>query len=265
MSLEHKGSLEKELIIFDLDGTLAASKSALDSEMAGLIIKLLEGRKVAVISGGKYAQFEKQFLGNLPKDELSAKYFQNLFLLPTSGTRLYSWKMIGEREGERENSGGKKVGAVGVWYEEYSENLSEDDKKTILKTLKEALLEAGIETPEKTYGKIIEDRESQITFSALGQEAPLELKNAWDPNGAKRKVAVDILKERLPNFDVSMGGSTSIDITMKGVNKAYGIHKLEEFLKIPIIKMVFVGDKIFPGGNDYAAKMTGVEIGRAHV
>ena len=44
----------KRLIVFDLDGTLAESKSSLDSEMTELLHKLLDIVKVAVISGGDW-------------------------------------------------------------------------------------------------------------------------------------------------------------------------------------------------------------------
>ena len=56
----------KKLIVFDLDGTLADSKSAVDPEMSGLLHDLLGIVKVAVISGGGWPQFEKQFVSNLP-------------------------------------------------------------------------------------------------------------------------------------------------------------------------------------------------------
>jgi phosphomannomutase len=56
----------KGLIIFDLDGTLAESKLPLDAEMAALLARLLEVVKVAVISGGAWAQYEKQVLSHLP-------------------------------------------------------------------------------------------------------------------------------------------------------------------------------------------------------
>jgi hypothetical protein len=226
----------KELVIFDLDGTLTSSKSALDSEMAELIVRLLEKTKVAVISGGAFPQFEIQFLNKLPT---TTKQFTNLFLLPTSGTRLSVWN--------------------GNWREQYAENLSEIDKKNIIENLNFAINFTKSASPETSFGDMIEDRGSQITFSALGQSAPLELKKLWDPNREKRQAMVNILREKLPQFDVGIGGLTSIDITMKGVNKAYGIHKLEKFLNIPIDKMLFVGDALFEGGNDSPAKTTGVD------
>lgn len=52
----------KKLIVFDLDGTLAESKSPLDAEMAKLLGALLGVVKVAVISGGNWPQFENNCL-----------------------------------------------------------------------------------------------------------------------------------------------------------------------------------------------------------
>ena len=77
----------KELIVFDLDGTLAESKSSLDPEMATLLDALLRVVKVAVISGGDWPQFEAQLLANMPHDE----HLKNLSLLPTCGTKFYSY------------------------------------------------------------------------------------------------------------------------------------------------------------------------------
>jgi hypothetical protein len=106
---------------------------------------------------------------------------------------------------------------------------------------------------------LIEDRGSQITFSALGQEAPLEEKKQWDPNFAKRKKITPILEKLIPEFSVQLGGATSIDVTKPGIDKAYGIRKLHEILGVEIEDMLFIGDALFPGGNDYPAKQAGVD------
>ncbi|MES2314988.1 MAG: HAD-IIB family hydrolase [Patescibacteria group bacterium] len=224
------------LVIFDLDGTLAASKSPLDAEMADLIIKLLSKTKVAVISGGGYPQFQTQFLHSLP---VSSESYSNLFLLPTSGTKLYAWR--------------------GTWNELYSEQLTPAEKLRITTSLKESLQATNYIAPMKMYGDAIEDRGSQISFSALGQQAPLEAKQTWDPDRSKRIAIVDNLKPKIPEFDIRMGGMTTIDITKRGINKAYGIRKLEEFLKLMPDHILFVGDALFQGGNDFPAKATGVD------
>ena len=227
---------KKELIIFDKDGTITPSKLPLDDEMAKLIVLLLAKKKVAIISGGGYPQFQSQILNKLP---IEGQRLTNLFLLPTSGTRLYVWR--------------------GEWHEQYAENIPENERKNIIEKFNMALSMTKFEIPEKTFGQIIEDRGSQVTFSALGQEAPIDLKEAWDPTREKRQKIAEILKEKLPRFDVRIGGTTSVDVTMKGVNKAYGIRKLEEFLHMPLDHMVFIGDSLFHGGNDYPAKSTGID------
>jgi phosphomannomutase len=222
----------KSLIVFDLDGTLAESKSPLDKEMAGLLRKLLAVAKVAIISGGAWPQFEKQVLPNLATDQQLA----NLSLLPTCGTKFY------QRDGD--------------WKLLYSEEFTAAQKKTIISALDQALDKSGFR-PEKHWGEIIEDRGGQITLSALGQDAPLDEKKGWDPKFEKRKKIKAILEPLIPDFQVQLGGSTSIDITKPGVDKAYGIGKLKDVLGVPIKDMIFIGDALFPGGNDHPARETG--------
>jgi hypothetical protein len=111
---------------------------------------------------------------------------------------------------------------------------------------------------QKTWGDVIEDRGSQITFSALGQQAPLPEKKQWDPDFNKRKKLKAIIDKLIPEFSVRLGGTTSVDITKPGIDKAYGIRKLRDNLGIGLDEMIFIGDALFPGGNDYPAKEAGV-------
>jgi phosphomannomutase len=107
------------------------------------------------------------------------------------------------------------------------------------------------------FGELIEDRGSQITFSALGQQAPLDEKKKWDPDFAKRRQMKALLDNLIPEFSVRLGGTTSIDVTRQGIDKGYGIGKLRDILGVAISEMIFVGDALFPGGNDYPAKQAG--------
>ena len=224
----------KKLIVFDLDGTLAESKLPLDPEMATLFVQLLDVVQVAIISGGGWPQFEKQALSNLPQ----TARLRNLSLLPTCGTKFYRYD--------------------GSWKELYSEDFLAPQKKKIIDALNEAVETAGFRA-EKHWGDLIEDRGSQITFSALGQEAPLAEKKKWDPDFAKRKRIKSILEVMIPEYSIQLGGSTSIDITKPGIDKGYGIKKLHDILGIGIEAMLFIGDALFPGGNDYPAKAAGVD------
>jgi hypothetical protein len=223
----------KKLIVFDLDGTLAKSKSSLDAEMSTLLHDLLSVVKVAVISGGDWPQFEKQVLSHLSHDEQLA----GLSLLPTCGTKFFRYS--------------------GDWKKIYSEDFTADEKEKIVSSFKKAIAAAGFKV-EKLWGETIEDRGSQVTYSALGQQAPLEEKDKWDPSYSKRKKIKAILDTYIPEFSVRMGGSTSIDVTKPGIDKAYGIRKLRDILGISLKEMIYIGDALFPGGNDYPAEQAGV-------
>ncbi len=223
----------KKLIVFDLDGTLAESKMALDEEMAKLIDSLLTAAKVAVISGGAWPQFEKQILAHLAAGE----GLKNLSLLPTCGTQFYKY--------------------AGKWERLYSEEFNPQEKEKIFESLKKAVEDSG-NREEKVWGELIEDRGSQITYSALGQQAPLDEKKKWDPVLTKRMRIKAPLDKLIPEFSVRLGGATSIDVTKPGIDKAYGIRKLRDILGIKLSEMIFIGDAIFPSGNDYPPKEAGV-------
>lgn len=235
---------EKKLIVFDLDGTLAPSKAPIDKEMDRLLTRLLTIKRVAVIGGGKYDIFKLQLISPLttPKPLL-----KNLFLFPTTSTAFY-----------RYNGGWKKV---------YRHTLSKPQRTKIMKAFKDVLKTSGYVPPEKTYGKVLEDRETQVTFSALGQEIVaalgakegVRLKEKWKKeNTAIKMKMAKMLAKRLPEFEVHAAGFTSIDITRNGIDKAYGLRQIQKYLHVPIKEMVFIGDALFPGGNDFAVKKTGV-------
>jgi HAD superfamily hydrolase (TIGR01484 family) len=228
------------LIIFDLDGTLAESKAPLDQEMASLLCELLTREKVAVISGASFAQFEMQFLAHLTCGQLA---LANLLILPASGGSFYKydkgWKLI------------------------YQKALTSAEEKKIDDAI-EVVLEDLHMTPadlpqQKIYGQQIEDRGSEVTFSDLGQKAPLSVKESWDPDHKKREAMVAKLTPLLPEFEINIGGMTSIDITKKGVDKEHGILAIAKYLHLKKSEILYVGDALFVGGNDYGAVKAGVE------
>lgn len=228
----------KELVAFDLDGTLAESKQPLKDDMGEALADLLGVAQVAVISGGDWPQFDKQVASRLPARADRSR----LWLMPTTGTKMYT-----HRSGE--------------WKAVYAELFTDEQKREIIDAFNASLEATGF-VPEQTWGERIEDRGSQITFSALGQQAPIEAKEHWDPDFAKRKVIQADLKTRLPDLSINMGGATSIDITQKGVDKAYGLKRLRDESGVALERMLFIGDAIFPGGNDYPAKTLGLDVVR---
>lgn len=226
-----------KLVTFDLDGTLARSKQPLTPEMAQLLSKLMKKTPVAVISGGALPQFMSQVVEQLPeKSNLS-----NLYLLPTSGAALHEYR-------------------DGTWKKVYEERLSEKEAKDITDVLRAAGTETGhIDFSSPSYGERIEYRGAQVTLSALGQEAPVEEKEAWDPDRSKREAIHAYVSRRLPEYTVAFGGKTSIDVTKRNIDKAYGIRKLCERIGVSEHDALYVGDQLRPGGNDEAAYKTDVE------
>lgn len=233
----------KKLIAFDLDGTLAPTKSHFHERMVGLFNELIAKYQVCVISGGKYELFQRQFLTQITKEP---GLLANLHLMPTSGTRYYRF----------EN---------GHWVEKYAENIEPADRKRIAEALEQGYIEAGYSL-DNTYGKIVEDRESQVSLSTLGQEVVAELgqegirlKEEWDPDGSKKRALVKIIAPKIPEFEVRAAGFTTIDVTKPGIDKAYGIRKMIENLGITEEDILFVGDSLEEGGNDYAVLQMGID------
>lgn len=226
----------KKIFVFDLDGTLAQSKFNIDTEMAHLLCRLLEKKRGAVISGGQYAQFENQLLRCLPAGR---RHFKNLLLLPTSGGALHRY------DGRR-------------WNAVYKHILTPAEKKKIFNSFKKAFRDIGYASPKKTYGPVIEDRKSQITFSALGQRAPLGKKEEWNARHDIRKELRRTLERYIPEFEIRLGGLTSVDVTKKGIDKAYGIEQMKKFWGARRGDFLYIGDALYKGGNDYAVKKAGI-------
>ncbi|MCA9346878.1 HAD-IIB family hydrolase [Candidatus Saccharibacteria bacterium] len=231
--------MTKKLIAFDLDDTLAITKSPISDRMGELLVRLLEKYEVCVISGGKFEQFKMQVIDRLEANHLRLR---KLHIMPTCGTRYFRYNEID-----------------GKWDMQYAEDLTESQKKKIVDILENEAKTLGIWRDE-TWGDIIEDRGSQITYSALGQQAPPEEKYKWAKKFLEeKKVFRAKVAEKLPDLEVRLGGSTSVDITKIGIDKAYGMQKLIDELDISKEEILFVGDKLEEGGNDYPVKVMGID------
>lgn len=225
-----------KLVAFDLDDTLAPSKAPVSPAMAEALHELMAIRQVLIISGAVFQQFEDQVLAYLPPTDR----LENLHLMPTCGTRYFRWHSAG-------------------WIEEYAHDLPSETKIRIVEAIERESRRLGLwEVDGEVWGERIEDRGSQITYSALGQRAPLDAKRAWDPNGAKKELLRAALEPLLPELEVRGGGSTSIDITEKGIDKAYGVGRLGDQLSLAPDEIEFVGDRLSPGGNDFPVVALGV-------
>lgn len=230
--------MTKKIITFDLDDTLAITKSPISEKMATLLSELLMRYEVCIISGGHFNQFKRQVIDRL---KAPSRALNRLHLMPTCGTRYYRYDELSSE-----------------WKLQYANDLTDDQKQRIIAALESGAKELGL-WEEKPYGDIIEDRGSQITFSALGQKAPAEEKYKWDPTGEKKHKLRDFVAPLVPDVEVRVGGTTSVDVTIIGVDKAYGIRKLLEVTGFGMSDVLFIGDRLEEGGNDYPVKAMGID------
>jgi phosphomannomutase len=221
--------------MFDLDGTLAASKSDISPATAQMLCGLLSAIEVCIISGGGFEQFDAQVLRHLG----SSCDLERLNLMPTCGTRYLRWDGRG-------------------WAELYYEKLTPDEVHRAFDVLRSGAEKFGFWS-EDTWGPALEDRGSQVTYSALGQSAPADVKSAWDPDNSKKELLREYAAGKLPDLEVKSGGSTSIDVTRRGIDKAYGTRKLMSALHVTEREILFFGDRLDPGGNDYPVKAMGID------
>lgn len=228
------------LAMFDLDGTLAPSKSEISPATAHMLCGLLAAIDVCIISGGRFEQFDAQVLRHL--GTLCDR--ERLHLMPTCGTRYLRWE-------------------AGGWNEIYFEKLSSDETKRACEVLRSGAEQLGFWT-NATWGPALEDRGSQVTYSALGQNAPADVKSAWDPDNSKKESLRSFVAQRLPDLEVKSGGSTSIDVTRRGIDKAYGARKLMVALRLTRREILFFGDRLDPQGNDYPIKAMGIDCIEVH-
>lgn len=200
-------------------------------------MRLLYKKMVAIISGSGFDYFKLNILDIMRCPE---ELLQKLFLFPTSSTRFYKY----------ENHD---------WHQVYADEMIPKERQKIKNAFEMAYKDINYKHPDKLFGEVVEDRGTQVTFSALGQQAPIDLKKKWRETQDVRPELIKALKKYLPEFEIKMPGVTSIDVTRKGIDKGYGIFQMRDHLGIAISDMIFVGDALYEGGNDHAVKKAGVD------
>ena len=224
-------------VIFDLDDTLAESFQPPKHEMVEKLGLLLDRLPIAIMTAAGFARIEDQFLSKL----ISSPFISRLYVFPNSTAECYICE------------GGK-------WNTAYSESLTADERRIITAALQESLADTEMFPPHPKYEPQIIDRDAQIALATLGLGASFQEKKSWDPDQAKRKKLVEVLEKKIPQFEILMGGMTTIDITRKNINKAYGVGWLSARLGIPASEMLYVGDALYPGGNDAVVIPTGIKV-----
>ena len=224
----------EKVLAFDVDDTLNVAKTPITAEMATILIDCLNHFQICPISGQKFDQFIRQIVEPLKKSGATPEQLKNLHLFVAQGTQYYRFTGTD-------------------WEQVYNNPLTDEQVAKIKQALEQAARELNYWEEDKLAAgdEIIENRLSQLTFSALGQTAGTEAKYAWDPDHKKREAIVARCKELAPEFDYEIGGTTSINAFIPGMNKTFGMTHLMEELKVEKSDILYFGDMTQPGGNDY--------------
>ena len=235
----------KKVLSLDVDQTLNIAKTPIPDEIADLLIGCLRaGFKICPISGQKFDQFLVQIVDPLKSHGATAQDLANLHLFVAQGTQYYRYNPETE-----------------TWLKIYDYPLAPAEVEKISTALETAAKELGFWEADKLKpgDEIIENRLSQVTFSALGQTAGTKEKYAWDPDCKKREKIVQRAKELAPEFDYEIGGTTSINAIKPGMNKKFGMENLMKELGVKKEDILYFGDMTAPGGNDYPVVKMGIE------
>ena len=254
----------KKVLSFDIDQTLNIAKTPIPTEIAELLIECLDHFEICPISGQKFDQFLIQIVDRLVEAGATPEQLSHLHLFVAQGTQYYRYNNGKTR--------GNDIISVTTfpkdekydqsrWEQVYNFPLTDDEVKKITEAIEQAARELGYweEDKLKDGDEIIENRLSQVTFSALGQKAGTEEKYAWDPDCKKREQIVKKAKEMAPEFDFEIGGTTSINAFKPGMNKQFGMSHLLENLDVEKSDILYFGDMTQPGGNDYPVVEMGIE------
>lgn len=223
-------------VIFDIDDTLTESFSAPKPEIVEKVKKLLDFMPVAIMSAAGFARIEKEFLPILA----TSPHVSRLYVFPNSTAQCFVWDGAG-------------------WKQVYDNKLTEEERARIKNAIEEGVAETGVLEGILPRGEQLIDRGAQIAFAAIGIDASDEEKKSWDVDKTKRTKLQKALRHRIPEFEILIGGRTTIDITRKGINKAHGVRWLSEKLGLKPHEMVYVGDALYRGGNDAVVIPTGIQ------
>jgi len=242
----------KKVLSFDIDQTLNIAKTPIPEEIAYLLASCLNHFEICPISGQKFDQFLIQIVDRLVSvAKVTEEQLSHLHLFVAQGTQYYRYQPTGNGYDPKN------------WEQVYNYPLTAEQVEKITQAIEESAKELGLWEEDKLApgDEIIENRLSQVTFSALGQKAGTEAKYAWDPDCKKREQIVALAKQKAPEFEYEIGGTTSINAITPGMNKEFGMKKLLEYLKVEMKDVLYFGDMTQPGGNDYPV----VQIGFEHI
>ena len=222
-------------LIFDMDDTLADSFTPPSAEILDKVLELSRRLPVAIMSGAAFERMERDILKRVPKEPVDAQFY----VFSDNAAQCHIWRKH-------------------RWQEAYTFPLSPQERTAIKQALESTIKESGVFAHTPHAPRIL-DRETSVAFTALPHGASQDEKRAWDPTGEKRQKLIMVLRTKLPDYEVLIGGKTTIDVTRLGITKAYGVEWFAKDLGLETADCLFIGDGFYAGGNDAAVIPTGIQ------
>ena len=208
---------------FDLDNTLTRSKSHITPEHA-LILKELSNRADVIIVSGH------------GEEDIRAHLEESL---------LGCYHILGQNGNFAETQEGKIL---------WNRLLTTEQKNAINTFVVKARAHLGYSV--KDENDIVVDRGSQVAFSLIGHHEDKDVKEAFDPDHAKRLALLRDLAEdverlaREYSIEIRSGGTSTLDLFPLGKNKGYNVGEYIKAMDWKADECLYIGDALFPGGND---------------
>lgn len=213
--------MDSTILLFDIDGTLTASRQEITPEMKDFMLALCDKVNVALVGGSDYPKILEQ-IGPELISKVKYVFSENGCVALKSGQ---------------------------VFFEEsISSEIGEPTLKSLINFALRYISEIDIPLKRGTF---IEYRKGMLNLSPIGRSCSQAERNQfvqWDSDLKIREKFVEALRSNFSHTSLqfSIGGQISIDVFPKGWDKTHCLRFLEEFQNIH-----FFGDRTDPGGNDH--------------
>ncbi len=225
---------QAQAVIFDMDGTLTESFVPPAQSVLDDLVKLAHRIPIAIMSGASFDRIQRDVLQRMQGSDTT-----RLYVFSDGGAQSHMWQN-------------------GAWHEMYNYILAPQDRRIITDAIREAATECDLFAGEPDTSRIL-DRETSVAWTALKGDVTPHQKREWDKNGEKLPKLLAAMRKRLSDFEVLIGGKTTIDVTRKGITKAFGVEWLAKDLSLEPKNMLFIGDGFMEGGNDAIVIPTGIQ------
>jgi phosphomannomutase len=223
-------------VLFDMDGTLTLPRCEIQSTMIYALESLARHTDIGIVTGSDYDYILEQCHELFSKEGFP---INRLTLYPCNGTKVYK---------PASRSSGWNL----VFNNDMRAEIGQDVYNDLLKTIMSYQLIISAQNDLPYTGTFFQYRGSMLNWCPIGRSASAKEREAFVEIDSKKEIRKDWVNQLTSRFDkdsipltAALGGSTSVDIYPVGWDKTFSLKHLEED------QAWFVGDKCFPGGNDW--------------